>query len=233
MTDERSTVEGDSGRLGLGRVGGLAIIVGMVIHIVLNVVLKEFPPENPTSAELQEYLAREASNWGVIHGFRYLAFTCIVLFAAGLFSRTCRTHTAAEGGWGVVGLLGAAIFVTNGFVTNGIEILAFLNIPLIAQNQDLFWLLFRLTRILFTVEVVTWSILILGFSVSGWRSATIPRWISVLGFVQVTAGMTCGVFIASALAEGWAGIPLEVASVTGLFWFLSTGVYLLVRGNAA
>lgn len=232
MTDERSAGEGDAGRLGLVRVGGLAIIVGMVIHIVLNVVLKKFPPENPTSFELQEYLSREATNWGMIHGFRYLAFACIVLFAAGLFSRTCLTRTAGGQGWGVVGLLGAAIFVTNGVVTNGIEILAFLNIPLIAQGQDLFWLLFRLTRILFTAEVVTWSILILGFSVSGWCSATMPKWISVLGFVQVAAGMTSGVFIASALAEGWAAIPLEVASVAGLIWFLSTGVFLLIRGDA-
>lgn len=158
MTDERSTGERSTGRMGLGRVGGLAIVVGMMIHIVLNVVLKAFPPENPTSAELQDYLAREATNWGVIHGLRYVAFTCIVLFAAGLFSRTCRTHAASGDSWGVVGLLGAAIFVANGVVTNGIEILAFLDTPLIAQQQDLFWLLFRLTRILFTAEVVTWSI---------------------------------------------------------------------------
>lgn len=74
--------------------------------------------------------------------------------------------------------------------------------------------------------------LILGFSVSCWRSATIPKWISVLGFLQVTAGMTTGVFIASALTGGWAVILLEVASVAGLFWFLSTGVVLLVRGDA-
>ena len=109
------------------RIGGLAIIVGMAIHIVLNVVLKEFPPEDPTSSELQEYLAREAGTWATIHGFRYLAFTCIVLFAAGLFARTCRTRSAGETGWGVVGLLGAAIFVTNGIITNGVEILAFHN----------------------------------------------------------------------------------------------------------
>lgn len=232
MTDQRTEGERDSERLSLGRVGGLAIIAGMVIHIVLNAVLKEFPPENPTSPELQEYLAREAGNWGIVHGFRYLAFTCIVLFAAGLFSRTCRIHTGSCDGWGVVGLLGAAIFVTNGVVTNGIETLAFLDSPLIAQDQNLFWLLFRMTRILFTAEVTTWSILILGFSVAGWRSAAIPKWISVLGFVQVAAGMTSGVFITSALAEGWAAIPLEVASVTGLFWFLSTGIFLLIHGDA-
>lgn len=215
----------------LVRIGGLSIIVGLAIHIVLNVVLKEFPPEDATGPELQEYLSREAGHWATIHGFRYLAFTCIVLFSAGLFVRTCRLRPTREMGWGAVGLLGAAIFVTNGIVTNGVEILAFLNVPPISQNPDLFWLLFRLTRVLFTAEVVTWSILILGFSVAGWRSATLPRWILALGFLQVAAGMIAGVFITSALSGDQVAIPLEVASDAGLLWFLCVGAYMVVRGD--
>jgi hypothetical protein len=87
------------------RLGGLAIIVGLAIHVVLNSVLKEFPPENPTVTELQAYLSNEAGTWAIVHGFRYVAFACIVLFAAGLFSRTCCTRRAQTTGWGVVGCL--------------------------------------------------------------------------------------------------------------------------------
>ena len=220
------------GHAGLIRLGGLAIVLGLTIHIILNMVLKEFPPEDPTVAELQAYLSREAGAWAVVHGFRYLAFTCIVLFAAALFSRTCRTRTASTMGWGVVGLLGTALFVTNGVITNGIETFTFLNTDLLSQEQNLFWLLYELTRVLFTAEVVTWSILILGFSVAGWYSATIPKWISVLGFVNVTAGLLFGGFIVSALTDGWATILLELASITGLAWFTCTGVYMLIRGDS-
>ncbi len=220
------------GQRSLIRLGGLAIIVGLGIHVVLNSVLKEFPPEDPTVTQLQAYLAREAGTWAIVHGFRYLAFTCIVLFAAGLFSRTCCTRTASTTGWGVVGLLGAAIFVTNGVITNGIETLAFLNTDLLSQQQDLFWLLFELTRVLFTAEVVTWSILILGFSIAGWYSATIPRWIAVLGLVNVAAGMLFGSFVVSALTDGWATMLLDAASITGLIWFASVGVYMLIRGES-
>ncbi len=223
---------GPQGHASLIRLGGLAIIVGFVIHVVLNSLLKEFPPENPTVAQLQEYLSREAGAWSVVHGFRYLAFTCIVLFAAGLFSRTCCVRETPTVGWGVVGLLGTAMFVTNGVITNGIETLAFLNTDLLSQQQDLFWLLFELTRVLFTAEVVTWSIVILGFSIAGWRSATIPKWIAVLGFVNVAAGMLFGVFLVSALTDGWASILLEVASLTGLLWFVSVGAYMLLRGES-
>lgn len=215
---------------GLIRLGGFTILLGLAIHVVLNTVLKEFPPEDPTASELQAYLSNEASTWAIVHGFRYVAFACIVLFAAGLFSRTCCTRTIQPTGWGVVGLLGTALFVTNGVITNGIEILAFLDIDLLARQQELFWLLFRLTRVLFTAEVVTWSILILGFSIAGWLSATIPKWLGVLGLLNVVAGMLTGVFIVSIVTAGWATIFADVAALTGLAWFACSGVYMLIRG---
>jgi len=230
--DSASTGTDTQGLVSVSRLGGLAMIVGLGIHFVLNGVLKEFPPVDPTLSELQAYLARENGAWTIIHGFRYLAFACIALFAAGLFSRTCGTGGVYASGWGVLGLLGAAIFVTNGVITNGIEILAFHNDALVAQNQEGFWLLFRLTRVLFTAEIVTWSILILGFSVAGWRSGTLPRWLAAIGLLQVVAGILTGVFIVSILSDGPATVIVEVASVAGLVWFLSAGVYLLIQGDS-
>ena len=129
-------------------------------------------------------------------------------------------------------MLGAAVFVTNGVITNGIEILAFLNIDLLSQQQELFWLLFELTRVLFTAEVVTWSFLILGFSVAGWRSATIPKWLVALGLLNVAAGMLTGGFIASVVTDGWAMLLADVAALTGLAWFACVGIYMLVRGES-
>lgn len=70
------------------RLGGLAIIAGLMIHIILNFLVKEFPPEDPTPAEFQDYLSRETASWTIVHGFRYLAFFSIVIFASGLFART-------------------------------------------------------------------------------------------------------------------------------------------------
>jgi len=101
----RSNTTPSPNHAGLIRLGGLAIIVAMAIHIILNVVLKQFPPENPTAAELQKYLSDEAGTWAIVHGFRYVAFALILLFAAGLFVKTCRTRPANTIGWGVMSLL--------------------------------------------------------------------------------------------------------------------------------
>ena len=131
----------------------------------------------------------------------------------------------------MVGLLGIAAWVTNLIVTNGIEMLAFLDHEDISQHPTLFWLLFRLTRILFAAEVVTWSIAILGFSIAGWYSATIPKWLVVLGLLQATAGMLTGGFIVSSVTDGWATIFIELAALTGMVWFVGVGVYMVMRGD--
>ena len=129
-------------------------------------------------------------------------------------------------------MLGTAIFVANGVITNGIEMLAFLNTDLLSNQQELFWLLFRLTRVLFTAEVVTWSFVILGFSVAGWCSNTIPKWLTALGLLNVAAGMLTGGFIVSVVTDGWATILMDVAALTGLVWFAGAGVYMLIRGES-
>ena len=230
MIDESPAADGR--KANLIRLGGAAIVLGLAIHIVLNMVLKEFPPEDLGPAELREYLSRESSTWTVVHGCRYLAFTCIVLLGAGLYTRTSVGQSAQAIGWGVVGLLGTAVFVANGIVTNGIEMLAFLNTDEISQEPKLFWLLFQLTRVLFTAEVVTWSIVILGFSVAGWTSRTLPRWITLLGLINVAAGMLFGVFVVPTLNDTWSTVFLEVASLTGLAWFAVVGILLLIRGES-
>jgi hypothetical protein len=89
-----------------------------------------------------------------------------------------------------------------------------------------------LTRVLFTAEIVAWSILILGFSVAGWRSGTLPRWLTAIGLLQVVAGMLTGVFVVSVMSDGPATVIVEAASIAGLVWFLSAGVYLLIRGDS-
>lgn len=231
MNTDRHTTH-RRGQGALIRLGGFAIVFALGIHIVLNAVLKKFPPEDPTVTELQEYLAREAGTWAIVHGFRYVAFACIILFAAGLFSRTCCIRSVPTTGWGLVGLLGTAVWVTNGVVTNGIEILAFLNIDLISRQQELFWLLFELTRILFTAEIVTWAITILGFSVAGWRSAMIPKWLVVLGLFAATAGMLSGGFVVSVVSGGSATILADLAALTSLAWILCVGIYMGARGEA-
>ena len=91
----------DSGNRHLIRIGGLAVLLALGLHIYLNGFLKEFPPEHPTLAELQDYFAAEAGTWAIVHGLKYLALVGLVFFAAAVFTRTCLTRRVSGFGWGI------------------------------------------------------------------------------------------------------------------------------------
>lgn len=215
---------------GFTRLGGFALLGGFVIHIVVNNVLKTFPPESPSLAELEAYLVQEASTWAVVHGLRYLAFVGIAIFAAALFTLTGRPWGSPSTGWGLVGLLGAAFLVINGSMTNGIETLVFMDFERLSADPGLFWAFFHLTRVLFTAEVVSWGMIIGGFSAAGWSSATLPRWLAAFGFVSAILCVSTGVFIVSIMTDGPAVLLADIAALSGLAWFLVTGI-LLAAGS--
>jgi hypothetical protein len=227
-------VKSSSGRdhTGLIRLGGTAMLAGLLIHIVANGVLKVFPPENPSLAELQTYLSNEAGNWAIVHGIRYVAVVCIVLFTAGLFVRTCCIRSTPTTGWGIVGLLGAGMMVVNLLITNGIETLIFMDFDRLSQQADTFFTLFYLTRTLFTAEIVAWAVIYLGFGVAGLLSATLPKWIAWLGFFSAVNGILTGVFIVPIMNDDWPGIFVALAALPGTLWFVFVSIYMLRRGDS-
>ena len=193
--NETSTIEDGKNEIGFIRLGGLLILLGLTVHIVVNMVFKTFPQENLTFPELQEYLLREKGIWSIVHGLRYVAIVCIVVFSAALFVKTSHKRSTATTGWGIVGLLGTALMMANLMITNGIEILAFYNFHRLSEKMELFWLLFNLTRVLFTTEIVAWALLIFGFSMAGWYSVTIPKWLVMLGVLSAFACLLSSVFV--------------------------------------
>ena len=217
---------------GLIRIGGLAVLVALALHIFVNSVLKQFPPESPSLAELQAYLSAEAGTWSIVHGLRYVALAGLVLFAAGLYARTCRIRGVTTSGWGIVGLLGSAIHVTHAMVANGVEILAFYDFGRLSEDPKLFWLVFYAARVLFTAEIAAWALVIIGFSMAAFQSSTLPKWLTTLGFFSAAACMASGAFVISILTGGWAAMLMNLATLTGLAWFASVGVYMLLRGES-
>jgi len=82
-------------------------------------------------------------------------------------------------------------------------------------------------------EIVAWAILIFGFSVAGWKSRTIPRALGVLGFFAAAFGLAAGSLAGAAMTTGgWPGIAFEVAALSSLAWFVSVGIWMLMRGSS-
>ncbi|MEM7282041.1 MAG: hypothetical protein AAF438_10485 [Pseudomonadota bacterium] len=214
------------------RVGGISVLLALAIHVYVNGFLKTFPAESLSADALEAYLSAEAPTWAIVHGMKYVALVGLVLFAAGAFARTYRSQSGSTNLWGVVGLLGTSVHVANALIANGIEVLAFYDFSRISSSSDNFWLLFFIVRTLFTAEIVAWGLVIFGFSMAGRSSARIPTWISVLGFLAALGCLLCGAFVVSILNEGRAVWLINIASMLGLLWFASLGVYILLKGDA-
>lgn len=214
---------------GFVRLGGFAILIGLAIHVVANVVLKTFPSDGFTTEQIRAYLTEEANSWEIIHGIRYIAIVCIVIFSAGIFIKLKDKASPTALGWGIVGLLGTALMTTNLLITNGIEILTFGDFKNLSEQSNLFWLLFKLTRVLFTAEIISWAILIFGFSVAGKLTSTMPKWIIVLGWITAVLCLISAVFITSIMVDGWATLLIDIASMCGLVWFVCVGGHMLMR----
>lgn len=214
---------------GFVRLGGFAILIGLTIHIVANVVLKTFPSDGFTTEQIRAYLTEEANSWAIIHGIRYIAIVCIVIFSAGIFIKLKEKASPTAIGWGIVGLLGTVLMTTNLLITNGIEILTFGNFNNLSEQSNLFWLLFKLTRVLFSAEIISWAILIFGFSVAGQLTSAMPKWIIVLGWLTSVLCLISAVFITSVIVDGWATFLIDVASMCGLIWFVCVGGHMLMH----
>ena len=106
-----------------------------------------------------------------------------------------------------------------------------LDADLLAEEPKQFEVLFQVTRLLFTAEITTWAVFILGFSLAGWISRTLPRWIAALGSLSATAGLLSGAFVVSVFTDGQAVVLIDVAALSGLAWFGCTAVYLLACGS--
>lgn len=210
------------------RAGGVAVLVSLAIHIVLNMVLKSMPPADPTPQELEAYLAAEAGTWAIVHGWRYPAVVGLALFGAAAFVRT----RGGGVGWGIFGLLGTGLHVANLTLANGIEMFAFRDYALLDSDPARFWSLFHLVRTLFAAEIVAWGMTIFGFSMAGWRARRLPRWLSGLGFAAAPICLVAAVLAPPILAGSDAGIVLDLGSLAGLLWFASAGVVLIFRGDS-
>lgn len=215
----------------LVKLGGVAGLVTIAVHMVVNMVLKSFPADNLTADQLMAYFQKEASTWAIVHGLRYFAIAGIVFMVVGLYLRTNRQSAVLSDGWGLIGLVGATLWLANLTITNGIEMFAFLDFGSMSNKPDLFWLVFYMTRVLFSAEMIAWVIVTFGFSMSGLRSRTLPSWISYAGLFLSLIGFVASITIVDSLHGGWTSILASVAAFGIILWFISASVYMLIRGD--
>ncbi len=157
------------------------------------------------------------------------AFFCMPFFAVGLYTFTARGTTFTANACGIVGLLSTAALAAALSIANGIETFTFVNTGNLSERPEIFLLLRSLSRVLFRAAEVFTPAMMAGFSLAGWRSGAMPRWLVALGLIGAAAWLLIGVGMASALSGGWAAKLRLVAEPVVLVWSLCTGVLMVRR----
>ncbi len=215
------------------RIGGLLGFLLLGIILVINFVLLEPPAGGGAApAEPKSYIVEHAGRMAIANGLRNLMFFCLLFWAAGLYTFTRRGATLATNAWGLLGLLGAAAAATMGIIANGVETVIFLNYGGVSEQRDVFLLLWSVTGVLYVVPQVGTAAMAAGFSLAGWRSGALPRWLVAVGLLVTAASLLTCVGIVSVMTGGWAGMAQSVGVLLTLVWMLSISVLMVRRASA-
>jgi hypothetical protein len=212
------------------RVGGLLGLLMVVLAFIVNFIFIKPPVDGAVAlTELKSYISEQAGRMAVANGMRNLIFFCVPFWAAALFTFTRRNEPLASNPWGMVGLLGAVAVMAMGTIANGIQTVIFLNYGGVSEQRDIFLALWAVTRVLFTVAPVASAAMVSGFSLAGWRSGALPKWLIALGLIFAAATIIACVGIVSAMTGGWAAKVMSMFIPLSLVWMLSTSVMMVRR----
>jgi hypothetical protein len=215
------------------RLGGLANLLILVLVVVVNFVLtpkRSLLSANARPEEIASFFSAHADQMGLANGLRNLVFFLLPIFAVGLYTLIARTaETAAAKAWATMALVASAAVMAVGTVNNGVETAAFVKLSVFAEHPELRRLLWSLSGVVFTAVRLVWAAINTGFSIGGWLSGALPRWLCIVGLLSAVSSLVSAVGIASLLAGGWPNYTEALVPPTVLIFNLGVSIQMLRR----
>jgi hypothetical protein len=115
-----------------------------------------------------------------------------------------------------------------GFPANAAATIALWRLPVLGDQPELLMMLWSMSVVWFFGAVMLWGIGVGGFSVAGWRSGHMPRWLSVLGMLVGVVGVVGGIGVNFLLRhELLAGALLSTFGLLLPVWLVATSIILI------
>jgi hypothetical protein len=217
------------------RVGGLVNLLILGLVVVVNFVLtpkRSLLPANARPEEIASFFSAHAEQMGLANGLRNLVLFLLPIFAVGLYTLIARTADNAAKAWTIMSLVATAAVMAVGTVNNGVETAAFINLSVFAEHPELRKLLWSLSGVVFEAVRLVWAAINTGFSVGGWLSGALPRWLCIVGLLSAVSCLVTAVGIAPLLAGGWPRyIDVAVVPPTILIFNLGVSIQMLRRAT--
>jgi hypothetical protein len=214
------------------RLGGIVNLVILALLVVVNFVLTANRSVLPTISrpeEIASFFSAHAAQMGVANGLRNLAFFLLPIFAVGLYTLIARTADTAAKAWATMALVATAALMAVGTVNNGVETAAFVDMSVLTEHPELRKLLWSLSGVVFMAVRVVWAAINTGFSIGGWLSGALPRWLCIVGLLSAVACLISAVGIAPLLAGGWPNYTETLVPPTMLLFNFGVSIQMLRR----
>jgi hypothetical protein len=210
-------------------VAGVAGLACAAVGLVIGFLEAGAPPFNAPLPEVLTFL-RDAS--GMLSASSILRFALLPLLpfiAVGIYVWLGPKADA----WRLVGLFGLALVLAVGFPANSAATIALWRLPVLEEQPQSLTMLWSMNVVWFFGAVMSWGIGVGSFSVAGWRSGRMPRWLSALGLLIGAVGVFCGIGVNALVSrELLAGAVLSMFGLLLPVWLVATSIMLIRDGRA-
>jgi hypothetical protein len=198
------------------------------VGLVIGFLEAAAPPFN---APLPEVLTFLVDGSGMLYASSILRFALLPLLpfiAVGIYVWL----GPKAGAWRLVGLLGLALVPAIGFVANSAATIALWRLPVLEEQPQLATMLWSMSVVWFFGAVMLWGIGVGSFSVAGWQSGRMPRWLAALGILVGAVGVACGVGVNALVGRVLlAGALLSIFGLLLPVWLVATSILLIRDGR--
>ena len=214
------------------RLGGLAGLLIIALILVVNFVLTpQASVRDAQPEEIAAFFSAHAGSMAFANGLRNLGLFLLPLWAVGLYSLIAHTADSAAKSWARMGVVASAALMALGTVNNLIQTAAFLELSIFSEHPELRTLLWSLSGVGFGgASRLVLGAFCAGFSIAGWQSGALPRWLCIVGLLSALSSLVTAVAIAALLAGGWpVYIDLAVVIPTTLIFQVGVSIQMLRR----
>lgn len=207
---------------------GVAGIVTAVIGLglVFFPVSGEYPNSASSAKQIGTFYAANSGSVVAQSIGSTALFILITVFAAGLWA-TLRDGERERGeAWAVLGLLGATATAASYTVAGAMTLTLARRANEALSGQDAAVLaLFDVQNYVYGLGAAFLAMYLIGFSIAGQRSRTMPRWLSGLGYIS--GGLALVGVVQVAAPRSILDLAFYLATLGFLVWTLIGGVRLL------
>ena len=214
------------------RLGGLAGLFIIGLALVVNFVLiPQGPAGDAGPEEIAAFFSDQAASMALANGLRNLGLFLLPLWGVGLYSLIAHTADSAAKSWASMGVVASAALMALGTVNNLIQTAAFLELSIFSEHPELRTLLWSLSGVGFGgASRLVLGAFCAGFSIAGWQSGALPRWLCIVGLLSAASSLVTVVAIAELLAGGWpVYVDLAVFAPTILIFQVGVSIQMLRR----